>query len=198
MDGKRKVIETPDKANAAFFAGLTFAMTDTSPEYPALKLANYIFGEGALSSRLSNRVRGKEGLSYAVMSVLTADTLDPSGMFLMLAITNPKNMQKVDAAVFEELAKMIKSGATEKEVSEAKKAFLQQLKLQWARDAALAHILAAELEADRTFAFYVDLQKKIEALLPDQVSSAFRTYIDPKRLVNVQAGDFQKGKSAKK
>jgi zinc protease len=196
--GERKVIETPDKANAAFFAGETFAMSDNDPEFPALKLADYIFGEGPLSSRLSNRVRGKEGLSYAVQSILNADTLDPSAIFFMLAITNPKNMKKVDVAVAEELDKMIKTGVTEKEVSEAKKAFLQQLKLQWSADAALAAILASELQAERTFAYYVDLEKKIFALEPAQVTAAFRKQIDPKRLVIVQAGDFQKVKSAKK
>ena len=52
-----------------------------------------------------------------------ADALDPSGLFLMLAITNPKNINKVDTAIADELGKMIKSGATEKEVLEAKKAF---------------------------------------------------------------------------
>jgi zinc protease len=198
MPGERKVIETPDKANAAFFAGQRFPMNDTSPDYPALKLADYIFGEGPLSSRLSNRVRGKEGLSYTVMSILTAAPLDLSGAFLMLAITNPKNMSKVNTAIAQELDKMIKDGVTEKEVTEAKKAFLQQLKLQWSNDGTLAMALADKMHANRTFAFYVDLEKKIAGLLPDQVSQAFRKYIDPKRLMIVEAGDFKKDTEVKK
>jgi zinc protease len=192
------VIETPDKANAAYFAAETFALADKDPDYPALKLADYIFGEGALASRLSNRVRGKEGLSYAVQSVLRAATLDPSCLFLMLAITNPKNMTKVDAAMADELDKMLKTGATQKEVSEAKQAFLQQLKLQWFKDSSLAAILAEDLHANRTFAYYADLEKKIQSLEAEQVSSAFRKYVDAKRLVVAEAGDFQKANGGKK
>jgi zinc protease len=198
VPGCRKVIETPDKANAAYFAAETFRMTDQDPEYPALKLADYLFGEGALASRLANRVRGKEGLSYAVQSVLRAATLDPSGLFLMLAITNPKNMSKVDTAIADELEKMLRDGATEKEVSEAKQAFLQQLKLQWSQDSSLSRSLADNLYSGRTFAYYQDLEKKIRSLLSEQVSGAFRKYVDPKRLVVVQAGDFQKTNRGKK
>ena len=36
-----------------------------------------------------------------------------------------------------------------------------------------------------------DLEKKIEALTPDQVVAALRKYVDPKKLVIVTAGDFE-------
>jgi zinc protease len=36
-----------------------------------------------------------------------------------------------------------------------------------------------------------DLEKKIEALTPDQVVATLRKYVDPKKLVIVTAGDFE-------
>lgn len=39
-------------------------------------------------------------------------------------------------------------------------------------------------------AYYADLENKIAALTPVQVSEAFRKHIDPTRLVIISAGDF--------
>ncbi|MEX2558722.1 MAG: insulinase family protein, partial [Pirellulales bacterium] len=66
VPGGRSRIQTPDKANATYVAGLAFAMSDTDPEYPAMVLGNFVLGGGSLSSRLGDRVRQKEGLSYGV------------------------------------------------------------------------------------------------------------------------------------
>ena len=61
-------INTPDKKNAVYFSAMTFPLKDTASDYPALVLGDFIFGGGSLSSRLGNRVRQKEGLSYGVGS----------------------------------------------------------------------------------------------------------------------------------
>jgi zinc protease len=57
-------------------------------------------------------------------------------------------------------------------------------------DAALAGMLTSLLFNRRTFAYYSELEAKIEALTPEQVSEAFRTHIDPQKLVIISAGDF--------
>ena len=124
VKGEKIVIETPDKANAIYLAGMMLAMTDSDPDDAALEVASYLFGGGALSSRLGNRVRQKEGLSYGVGSIFAADSQDRSASFRMFAIYNPINKEKVDAAIADELAKLIKDGVTETELSEAKKAYL--------------------------------------------------------------------------
>jgi zinc protease len=193
VKGGKLVIETPDKANAVYAAALMLPLTDADPDNPALEVANYLFGGAPLASRLSNRVRGKEGLSYGVGSQYGADSQDKSARFVMFAICNPTNMDKVDAAVLDELNKFAKDGADKKEVDEAKKAYLEALKQRRSSDAQLASLLQDGLFVGRTFAYHADQEKKIEALTPEQVAEAFRKHIDPKKLVIVQAGDF-KGK----
>ena len=64
-------VETPDKQNAQFEAGLRFSMTDKDPDYPAMVLANYMLG-GEITSRLPDRIRNREGLSYGVNSIFSA------------------------------------------------------------------------------------------------------------------------------
>jgi zinc protease len=190
--GARHTIQTPDKANAFYSAGELFAMTDSHPDFPALEIADFIFGGGSLSSRLGNRVRQREGLSYGVRSHFHADARDPMARFLVAAICNPANMDKVDKAISEELAKLLKQGIGEKELAEAKAAYLKQAKVLRARDETLAAILADELFNERTFAYYSELENKIASLTPDQVNAAVRKHIDPAKLVVIHAGDFKK------
>jgi zinc protease len=190
--GGRLQIDTPDKANALYIAAHPFEMTDDDPGYPALKVADFIFGEAALASRLSNRVRGKDGLSYGVGAQLNASPIDKAASFLMFAIHNPVNAEKVDKAIAEELNKMIGEGVTEKELSEAKAAFLQQLKVQRGSDAALAGMLAGGLFLNRTFDYYAKLEEKVASLSAAEVSSAFREHIKPEKLLFIRAGDFTK------
>ena len=189
--GSSQSINTPDKANAFYMAGQTLALTDTDPDYAALEIANFIFGGGTLSSRLGNRVRQKEGLSYGVRSQFHADELDRFASFSMFAICNPKVIDKVDQVIAEELDKLLKDGVTADELTEAKKAFLEQLKVQRASDSRVATILSEGLYAGRTCSYYSDLEKKIKALTPDEVNAAFRKHIIPKKLVLMRAGDFK-------
>ncbi len=78
-----QAIETPDKANAIFFAGTQLPVRDDDPDYPALVLGNYMLGGGFLNSRLAVRVRQKEGLSYGVGSQFNASSLDKVGNFMV-------------------------------------------------------------------------------------------------------------------
>src|SRR5262249_52599493 len=117
------VIETPDKANAVYFSGLNLDLQDTDPDYAALEVGNYLLGGGSLASRLGNRVRQKEGLSYGVSSQLHADARDRDGRLSVMAICNPANMAKVDTAIREELEKLLTEGVGEKELAEARQAY---------------------------------------------------------------------------
>ena len=106
-------INTPDKANAMYFAVTAFPMRDDDPDYPALLMGNYIYGGGALANRLGNRVRQKEGLSYGVRSGLSVSSLDNRSIFYTYAICNPANMTKVKAAIREELDLLRAKGVTD-------------------------------------------------------------------------------------
>jgi zinc protease len=194
VKGETVTIETPDKANAIYVAALNLAMNDAHSDYPALAVGNYVFGGGPLASRLADRVRKKDGLSYGVGSVLQAGSLDRVGAFIMFAISNPKNTEKVDKAIAEEMEKFLKDGATAKEVEEARKAYLATAKNQRSSDGALAGLLVGQLHAGRTSAYLADFEKKVGELTAEQVNDAFRRHVEPKRLVIVEAGDFNKKK----
>src|SRR5262249_41213545 len=64
VPGGRFDILTPDKANAVYVAKHLLQMSDRHPDYYALVAANVVFCGNPLSSRLGDRIRQKEGLSY--------------------------------------------------------------------------------------------------------------------------------------
>jgi zinc protease len=188
-----KSINTPDKENAVLTARENIAMRDDDPDYPALYVANYILGGGAgFDSRLGTRIRQKEGLSYGVGSDLSVDSIDRVGSWSVDAIAAPANVAKVEAAFKEELARAIKDGFTEAEVNAAKSGIIQMRVQTRAQDGALAGGWAANLFLGRTFDYSKQLEQKILALTPAQVSEALRKYIDPAKVSIVKAGDFKK------
>ncbi|MBX9582042.1 MAG: insulinase family protein, partial [Gemmataceae bacterium] len=190
--GLKEDISTPDKANAVLLAGLAFPLTDADPDYPALRVGNFLFGGSTLSSRLGDRIRQKEGLSYGVTSGLSVSARDPSASLTVNAITNPANIDKVEKAVNEELARFLAEGPSESELSDAKTAYLEGQKVGRTGDAAIAGQIATNLDLGRTFAHAAEQEKKVAALTRDEVTAAFRKHVDPKKLVVVRAGDFKK------
>ncbi|HLN27040.1 MAG TPA: pitrilysin family protein [Gemmataceae bacterium] len=184
-------IVTPDKANAQFVAGLAFPLKETDPEFAALRLGNFIFGGGTLSSRLGNRIRQKEGLSYGVTSQFNASPRDPSATFTISASAKPDNIDRLEKAAIEELTEFLAQGPSPAELIDAQKAFLEAQKVGRTGDAAIAGQITTNLNLGRTFAHTSEQEKQIAALTPDDVKAAFRKYIDPKKLVIIRAGDFK-------
>lgn len=192
VTGSKSDIVTPDKANAVFMAGLAFPLTDESAETPALQLGNFILGGGTLSSRLGDRIRQKEGLSYGVTSAISVPARGSDARFTINAITNPDNIDAVEKAAMEELTRFIESGPTAKELEDAKKAWLEAQKVSRTGDGSIAGLLASNLYLDRTCDFISKQEKAIEALTIADIQAAFKKYIDPAKLVIIRAGDFKK------
>jgi zinc protease len=188
-------IETPDKANAFFLAGLNLPIRDDDPDYPALVLGNYMLGGGFLNSRLAVRIRQKEGISYGVGSGLFASALDKAGGFQTFAIYAPENAARLEQAFREEIDRVRKDGFTAEEVQKAKEGWLQSRQVTRAQDPSLAVQLGNNLFIGRTLGFDADFEKRVGALTPDVINGAMRKYIDPSKITVVKAGDFTKGKT---
>ena len=182
--------DTPDKANAIYYAALRLNLRDDDPDYPAVVLGNYMLGGGFLNSRLATRVRQTEGLSYGVGSQMQANSLDRDGQFLIYAIYAPQNVAKLEAVIKEELEKMLKDGFTAAELAEAKSGYLQGQQVSRAQDGTLATRLASYRYLNRTMAWDSGLEEKIGALTPAAILDAMRRHIDPAKLAVFKAGDF--------
>ena len=188
-------LEAPDKANAFFLAGLPLALQDTQPEFVPLMLANRVLG-GGVKSRLFDRLRQKDGISYGAGSDLSVSNFDPSGMWVLYAIYAPQNLAKLKASVQEELVKFAKEGISAEELADAKKSILEERKIARAQDGALASGHVAQTFANRTMAYSEKSDALVEATTLAEVNSAIRKALDPAKFLYVYAGDF--AKAAKK
>jgi len=190
IPGAQKQILTPDKANATYLGALLFPLRDDHPDYPALVIGNYILGSGALSSRLGDRIRQKEGLSYGVSSSFSASSWDERATLTITAISNPTNSLRVVKAAREELDRLLRDGLSTDELANAKKGYLEALKMNRANDLALSGLLSNLRHLGRTMAYEADFERKLAALTPDQVLAALKSHLDPNHLIVVTAGDF--------
>jgi zinc protease len=185
-------INTPDKKNAVYVAGLNLPLNDESADYAPLIMGNYILGGGFLNSRLATRIRQKEGISYGVGSYLDAGTLDTTGIFGSYAIYNPENLGKLDSAYKDELHKLLKEGVTADELKAAISGYLQNQQVQRADDGSLAQQLNNAIYHNRTLSWTAAQEKQISGLTAEKVNAALRKYITPDKIVYVEAGDFEK------
>jgi zinc protease len=185
-------IETPDKANAMFIAGINLNVQDTDPDYAALVLGNYMLGGGFLNSRLATRIRQKEGLSYGISSQFQASSLDRTGIFMISAIYAPQNAARLEAAVKEELTRALTDGFTEEEVKAAKAGWLQSNQVTRAQDPSLANRLNTVAYINRTLAWDAELESIVSSLTPAEIKAALMKHLSLAKISIVKAGDFAK------
>ncbi len=187
-------INTPDKANSLFLAGMNMPISDNGEDYAALMIGNYMLGGGFLNSRLATRIRQNDGLSYGVGSWFNASSYEKSGTFGAYAISAPENTAKVQAALKEEILKVIAEGFSQEELEAAKSGWLQSQSVNRSQDRSLTGTLNNNLRLDRTMMWSQELEDRISGLTAEQVNAAFKKYIHPDKMIYVKAGDFEKVK----
>lgn len=183
--------ETPDKANAFFVAGMRVNLRDEDADYPALVFSNYIIGQG-INSRLFQRIRGKEGLSYGIGSSFSVTPTEDNALFMTTALAAPENAPKVEASFRDEIAKILKDGFSDAEIAAAKASWLQAQQVSRAQDRELVSRIGTLTHFGRTMAWDLDLQKKIQALTSQQIAAALRRHLDVSAMTFMKAGDFKK------
>ncbi len=186
----RQILETPDKQNAVFRAALRIPVGEDHPDYPALRVASQILGGGFISSRLANRLRQQEGISYSIGASLSASRDENRGVFSAYAIYAPQYRQQVETAFSEEMQRAWRDGFTADEVKNAQQAILQANELSRSQDGNLAWMLAGDLLHHQGWQRVLALEEKVRKLTPAQVHAAMKKYFSPARFTQIYAGDF--------
>jgi zinc protease len=188
---ERFVLRTPDKQRANLQAQLALPLNDQDADHVALLVGNFILG-GNPASRLWARVREKEGLSYDVRSFIGWNPVDRNSTWTATAIFAPESQPRVEAAMKEEIARLLREGIGAQELAQAQQALLNQRRLSRAQDPVVASGWQFNLEHARTFAQARRLDDQIAAVTVEQVNAALRRHLDPSRIVWAWAGDFKK------
>lgn len=180
-----------DKANAIGRLHETLPLNVEDADYPALELAVHIFGGGGLESRLSERVRQKEGLTYGIGASLSAGYWGNAGSFAIQASFAPDKRERLIAVVKEEIARMAAEGVTAAELARAKQDILEGRKQGRADPAALAGGVTSLAERGETWAAAQKRDEALAAVTVEQANAAWRKHIRPEGFVISTAGDFK-------
>lgn len=184
--------QMPDKANAMFIGLQNLVLRSDDPDYPALMLAGELLGGGFLNSRLADRIRDQEGLSYGVGGRFQASDLNEQASFLAYAMFAPENRGRLVEVMFEELNKAVDEGFGEAELNAVRAGYLKELELRRSSDQALNGLLNTNLYLDRDLFYWSRFEEAIQALSADQVTEIVRRHLDPEQWLNVTVGDFDK------
>ena len=149
-----------------------------------------MFGE-PITSRISDRIRNREGLSYGANARLTVPAEGDSAMLSASVSLNPGVGPKVEFSFLDELKKVSEAGFTADEAAAAKKAYMDARMIGRSTDGALLSFIASHEQLDRPYKWDADLEAKIQALTVEQINAAFRKHIDPSGVSIVKAGDFK-------
>jgi zinc protease len=144
------LLDTQDKEMAIIAYAVNFPMRDDHDDFPALKLANYMFGEN-MNSRLMTRIREKEGISYGAGSSIEISRYEENASLNLYAMASPQSVSRAKKAIEEEWTRFIAEGFNEDELKMAKESIWLSFENNLASDSFLASALAHDLECGRDF-----------------------------------------------
>jgi zinc protease len=142
---------------------------------------------------LIDRLRQKDGLSYGAASGVNINSRTRFATWTIGALVAPQNAARAEQAIREEIERARRDGFSAKEVEDAKRGILQERLVNRSQDGIVAGAWASYLDLGRTFQFSKQFEDRLAALTPEQVTAAFRKYVDPDRMTFVIAGDTKKG-----
>jgi zinc protease len=163
-------------------------MKDDDADAPAISAANYTLGGGGFASRLVDRLRQKDGLSYFAFSAFDLRPLDAAGGFFAVGAMNPQNAKKGMAALLEEINKLVATGVTADELTAAKAGLLQAFQRDLSNDAVVLNLLQDGLYLERTMDYWSKRNATIGALTVDQVNAARRRCNRPAHAADDSSG----------
>ena len=174
----------------AFFALPGLLRSD--PDFLAGFVANYILGGGS-SSRLTQEVREKRGLTYDISTDLVV--YRRSGILLGGVATRSDAMRQTIAVVRETMQKFAADGPTNQELADAKTYLNGSFPIAYASDIGLA----AQLNVFQQIGLGIDYLDKREGLIGaitlTDVRRAARRLFDPSRMTVVVAGTLPQQKA---
>jgi zinc protease len=156
------------------------------PDFLALTVGNHILGGGGFTSRLTEEVREKRGLTYSVYSYFVPGL--HAGAFTIGLQTRPDQAQQALDLVRVVLAKFVAEGPTEKELQAAKDNLIGGFALRLDSNRKLlgnvANIAWNGLPLD-----YLDhWTDRVNQLTVEDVRAAFARKVQPGRMATVVLG----------
>ncbi|WP_428225091.1 M16 family metallopeptidase [Flavobacterium sp.] len=181
-----------DKENAAVAGKINFVMDTKHADYPAMLMANEMFGGGFMTSRIPMRLREKEGISYGAGSYLEVSTDNDASSIGFYAFFNPTKLTKVEEAMTDEIQKAGSSnGFTQAEFTSALGGWKNQRKTDLGSDNYLMNLINNKLNHGTPLEDFDALEAKVDQLKVEQINEVVKKYITLDKAQFIYSGDFK-------
>jgi predicted Zn-dependent peptidase len=157
-----------------------------SPEYPALNLANMVFG-GYFSSRWSANLREDKGYTYGVHS-----SFEHPAAGSRLVMSTDVATEATAPALLEswyEMARIATVPVDQDELDQARRYAIGSLQVGTASQGGLASLLSMLASAGLGVEYLRDFPNQLQRVTLEDAHAAAATYLTPKNLTTVVVGD---------
>jgi predicted Zn-dependent peptidase len=183
--GPTVIVDRPGSVQSSIRIGGS-AVPRTDARYPALQLANLIFG-GYFSSRWTENLREDKGYTYGPHSRIDHHTLGSVLSFdieVATEVTAPAVLE-----TYYELGRIATLPVSEREVEDVRQFAVGTLALSTATQAGLASTLASPAGVGLGADWIVDHPRRLSDVTVDEVSAAAAQFFGPATLTSVVVGD---------
>ncbi len=184
FDGSVTVVEWDNPQSVAVFG--TPGILRSDPDWYAAYTLNYILGGGGFSSRLTEEVREKRGLSYSVSTSL--QPFMEAGVILGSVASRNDRIKGALDVIRTEWTRMRNEGPTAQELADAKTYLIGSFPLQMGSTDDLASILLSAQLYDLGIDFLDRRSERIQAVSSDDMKRVAQRLLDPASLTTVVVG----------
>lgn len=184
LDGGVRVIDLPGGQSRALFGHAGIARDD--PDFVPAYVMNHILGGGGFTSRLTEEVREKRGLTYGISTFLT--TLEHGPLYLGSVASANDTIAEAIELVRIEWARMAQGGATAEELDEAKRFLTGAYPLRFDTNAKIADILVGVQEAELGIDYTAERNALIAAVTLEDIARVAARLLQPEKLTFVVVG----------
>jgi predicted Zn-dependent peptidase len=183
--GPLLLVDRPGSVQSSIRLGLG-ALPRAHPDYPALQLANLVFG-GYFSSRLVENIREDKGYTYSPHS-----GIDHSVAGSLIVVSADVATEVTAPALVEiayELGRIATLPPQSEELEQARQYAIGTLALSVSSQAGLASMLTALQTSGLGLDWLAEHPKRLAAVTADEVFAAAAQYLGPARAIPVILGD---------
>jgi len=183
----KNVYKNKTKAVHICYGGLGCSR-NSSQRYP-LAVFNSLFG-GSMSSRLFQRIREQEGLSYSIFS--TNSQYSDTGVVLTYAAVSPQNTLRIIDLINDELAKIKREKISSSEIARAKENIKGSIVLSVEDISSRMFRLGKALLMDKKVLTIDEILKKIDDVKGNEINDVLDRYFNPENMSMVVLGDLKR------
>jgi len=167
----------------SFVQELSIDRTASPQEHAAIEILNEILGGSGFRSRLMERIRSDEGLTYGISSRLGHDQrAGVPGHFSISYQTRREAAGHSIAAVLEEVEKIFAEPVSEAEVREQIQAWSNSFVFNYENETySVQRLMENELD-ERPYDFDGQRLTEIQRVTPADVAAVARKYLDPRQV----------------